>query len=766
MEALAGSHQVLVPRDWPSLRSAVAGDAVAVCLVDGDHPDRSRASRHIADLRDRFPDVGVVAFVESVEPDGYYQLGELGVDSIVVAGARAIQTRANVDFALTMARARQVQRILEKRVAAPGPRAVAWAIEHAGPDTSVERLASALGMTARALRDATHDAGLPSPTRLLVWGRLLLAGARLGDDGRRVEDVAFSLGYSTSTALGRAMKVHTGLTAAAVSRRGGLDTVLSGLLSMSGGGWEGPCDGPERTGDDGDPAEEGPRRPGDGRRRSGGAGKRSVMARLTLGGYAIILAGCASFGGSPIDRGPIDDALDTTPVDQMHFGILAVDAATGRTLYSHNAHRKFVPASNQKILVTATALSLMGPNYRFRTEVWATGELEGSFLDGDLVVVGSGDPSLSARYWESGTAALDAIADSLRNRGLTYIAGSSVVDVSAWDSTTVGPTWEVEDLRYSYGSTGGAFAIDEGEVEIIVSGGAAPGAPAGITWSPVGTENFVQSRLTMSPADSAIRVRPSYLPESRRLVLDGTVGENVMDTLSFALRDPVRQATAALSNALARSGIEVEGGWRVRWTEVEAQGRGCMIGTLDECEGAHRVFVLESPPLSEIVAGILEPSQNWMTEQLVRSLGARYGEEGSWNEGVDIVEAYLVNEVGVPPLDISSRDGSGLSAYNLVTPRAVVRILREMSLGAAATEYRAALAEPGEEGSTLEERLLDLEGRLFAKTGTISNVNSLSGYLVRDDGQEIIFSVLTNGSGLSAPPVRQAIDEVVRNLAH
>ncbi len=154
-----------------------------------------------------------------------------------------------------------------------------------------------------------------------------------------------------------------------------------------------------------------------------------------------------------------------------------------------------------------------------------------------------------------------------------------------------------------------------------------------------------------------------------------------------------------------------------------------------------------------------------MTEQMIRALGARYGNQGSWGEGVGVVESYLVNEVGVDSLDISARDGSGLSAYNLVTPRAMVRILQEMRDGPYADDFRQALARPGEEDSTLERRLLEFEGRVFAKTGTISNVNSLSGYLVRDDGREVIFSVLTNGSGLPASRVRAAIDDVVRGLA-
>lgn len=736
-DALGDVHDILLHRSWESLEKTLGAEAIDACLIDADHPDRDGAARRLMQLRKQFPGLALVACVDHEQAAHYFGLGSLGVDGFLVSGSQTVKLRADLDIALSTARGQQIGRHLTTRMPDPGPAALAWAVEHAGPDASVERFSAALGHSPRSLGDALRAVGLPSPSRVLLWGRLLLAGARLGTDRRTVEDVALSLGYSASTSLARAMKRHTGLTPAEVSRQGGMNAVREAFLSTN------PRDG------------DGPRHP---RHRA------TQVATLV---WSLALGGCATlgFGGAVVDRHSIEQVLASPPIDQIHVGIFAIDARTGRTLYAHNAKRKFVPASNQKLLVTATALSLLGPGYRFRTEVWATGSADGSYLEGDLVVVASGDPSMSSRYWESGTAALDAIADSLLQAGVEYVAGSTFIDVSAWDSTTVGPTWEVEDLRYAYGSTGGAFAIDEGEVEVIVTAGPAVGSPATIGWSPLGTEDFVRSRIRTSPPDSSTRVVPGYLPESRQLVLEGTIEWGTVDTMTFAMRDPVRQAAAALSRSIERAGIEMEGGWEIKWTKGERVGRGCLSGAVHECASSALLTVFESPPLSELIAGILKPSQNWMTEQLVRALGARYGAEGSWSEGVGVVEAYLVNEVGVDSLDISLRDGSGLSAYNLVTPRALVRILQEMHSGPYAAEYRSALAEPGEEGSTLEGRLLELEGRLFAKTGTISNVNSLSGYLVRDDGQEVIFSILTNGSGLPSSRVREAIHEIVRALA-
>jgi D-alanyl-D-alanine carboxypeptidase/D-alanyl-D-alanine-endopeptidase (penicillin-binding protein 4) len=452
-------------------------------------------------------------------------------------------------------------------------------------------------------------------------------------------------------------------------------------------------------------------------------------------------------------------------MDQVHFGVLAVDVESGRTMYARNARRKFVPASNQKILVTSTGLTLLGEEYRYATTLWATGPVDDGVLDGDLVLVGRGDPTLSARWWESGEAALSALADSLRSAGIRHVTGALVVDVSAWDSTTVGPTWEVEDLRYAYGSTGGAFAIDQGELQLMVEGAAHPGEAARVRWSPRGAPGYLTSNVLTWPADSTTRVRPSYLPESRKVVLNGHIGAGKIDTLRFAIRDPVRQATTTFAGILDETGVVLGGGSSIAWETGELIGRGCRSGSVSACTAAAPVAALQSPPLREIAAGILEPSQNWMTEQLIRTLGAERGDQGSWAEGIRVITRFLVEDVGVDSLDVAPRDGSGLSAYNLVTPRALVRILRFMASGASAQAYRRALAEPGEEGSTLSRRLQGLEGRLFAKTGTISNVNSLSGYLVREDGREVVFSILSNGSGLPSSSVRAAIDDVVRLLA-
>lgn len=528
--------------------------------------------------------------------------------------------------------------------------------------------------------------------------------------------------------------------------------------------------------------------------------------RALLGGAALWVAASACAGqtgtGSLAPMGTtdgvpapasaaavLDSVVATPPFDRALWGALAVDAVTGEVLLERNAGRLFVPASNQKVLSTAAALARLGPDWRFETSLWAAGPVTGGVLRGDLVLPGSGDPTLSSRTWPSAVAALEALADSLAAAGVAEVDGTLIVDASAWDSTAVPGTWQVYDLPWRYAASGGAFAVAEGETEVVVRGGTAPGHGVGVSWGPIGEAGFLVPRLVTVAADSASDYRPVWHPETRRLVLEGEVAAGELDTLRLATRDPVRQAAAALHRVLEARGIAVRGGWRVAWEPGEPIAGGCRTGRLPACGAARRLATLVSPPLATIARQILEPSQNWVAEQLLLALGRHApvdpgdggepgvdGGEGGDDNGVDgrratreggleVVRSFLVDDVGIDSLDVELHDASGMSPYNLVTPRALVAVHRHLRASPHAAIWRDALASPGEEESTLENRLPELQGRLFAKTGTISPVVSLSGTLVRDDGREVVFALTVDNSAFSASRVRGAMDRVVLALA-
>jgi len=319
-----------------------------------------------------------------------------------------------------------------------------------------------------------------------------------------------------------------------------------------------------------------------------------------------------------------------------------------------------------------------------------------------------------------------------------------------------------------------------------------------ITWSPAGTRDFVIGEImTVAQSDESARIRTTWLPESRVHRISGTIRAGSTDDIEVSTKVPVREARERMVQLLGEAGVAVLGltapvtGWvetpptssmlseraelmapptpvRLRqpiiWAEADSLPLGCDPDQIPYCDLEDPIAWIDSPTLLEIARGALEPSQNWITEQLLKTIGLETTGVASWTTGTAAVKEILNRRAAVDTLDLYLQDGSGLSAYNLITPRAVIAILTAMDRSPLSEDYRFALAAPGEEDSTLERRLSELDGRLQAKTGTLSNVNSLSGYVVTESGRRVVFSILTNGSGLDSSHMRAAIDDVARAL--
>lgn len=457
----------------------------------------------------------------------------------------------------------------------------------------------------------------------------------------------------------------------------------------------------------------------------------------------------------PADR--ISALFDAAPFDRMHIGALVVDVESGEVVYARDEHKRFVPASNQKVLTTLAALERWGPDYRFHTAIEADGDLgPDGILVGDLVVRGSGDPTLSERFYDDDEHPLRMLVDDLHAAGLRRVRGDLVIDALDWDSEVVEESWMWGDLAFGYGSVGGVFVLGEGRAVVEARAGAA-GGPVSLRWTPVGDPTRFRSAVRVVGAgedsDLSARIRRDGLG----VEVTGTLTPHEVDTIELSVQDPVGEAGLVLRRLLSDRGIDVDGSVVVRSDSLSCRTAGCGAGVA--------LAGLRSPPLIEIAAGILEPSQNWMAEQLLWSLGRTEGGRAGWEPGADAVAEILAEGFGIASDEMVVRDGSGLSAYNLVTPRALVSALTAAHRRPWAAAYARALAEPGEADSTLERRLDGLRGRVFAKTGTITHVTSLSGYIDTTDGRRLAFAILTNASGMRASEVRTVVDQAVRVLA-
>lgn len=486
----------------------------------------------------------------------------------------------------------------------------------------------------------------------------------------------------------------------------------------------------------------------------------AAVGRRAAAAIAFLAACAPSQPGTPSPRDPftiIDSVLASPPLEHTLWGVSVVDQASGQAIYAHNADRHFIPASNTKLVVAIVALGTLGPEWRFETPVLLVPPSDS--LGPDVLIAARGDPTWSDRFFADGTAPLDSIVGFLAAAGVRSVK-DIVVDASWFDDAPVHPTWEISDLPWSYAPPIEALAIDEGTFRVIVSPGTTPGAPAIVSTPLPRTQPFRSSVMT-DTAGSPIRIDVDYMQRSDTVHLSGTIAiTSAPDTSDLAVISPARSAAEALAYVFEKNGIAVHGHTRVLRDSAE-------VDTYLEMHGdtTHWIGRIRSAPLDSIVAAILQPSQNWIAEQVLKSLAAQLDSAGSWAVGVRLERRFLIDRMGIDSTAFYLRDASGLSVQNLLTPAATVQLLEYARSQPWGNAFHEALPSPGMRESTLENRLPGLAGRLRAKTGTITHVNSLAGYLQTDDGRMLTFSIMTNASGVSSAAVRRGIDRIVEALA-
>ncbi len=400
----------------------------------------------------------------------------------------------------------------------------------------------------------------------------------------------------------------------------------------------------------------------------------------------------------------------------------------GRVLYERNAHTLLMPASNRKLFTAAAVSSCIGLDHRFQTELW---------LDGDDVVLrGGGDPSLGGRYAFDRDAVFAPLVAALRARGISEIAGDLVADASLFDRTTLPPSWEWSDLPYYYAAPVDALGYNENVIGVVVDDCAKPV----VTTDPL----FI-------PATAKVTCAAGKEPEVHSDAGNAVVIEGEMpprfETL-IAAPSPALYAAQAFRDALRHAGITVRGSVRVNTAPREWR---------------ERVTAIESPLVFDLLAIVLKPSQNLYAETLFKDLSAGAA-PASYAASREVERAFLTGEAGVDGAEIRFEDGSGLSAHDLVTPAAVVTLLRWMDAPSRRGAWWQLLAQPGEEG-TLRRRLLPLASRLRGKTGSISGVNSLSGIVRGSKGGTRYFSIILNHHAAGSGEALRAIDAMASAIA-
>lgn len=459
----------------------------------------------------------------------------------------------------------------------------------------------------------------------------------------------------------------------------------------------------------------------------------------------------------------ISRRLDAPPFDRNLWGVVLMDI-NGRVLYERNAGRLFIPASNTKVVVAAVAAALLPADWTVTTSVYSTGPIVEGELRGDLVLYGRGDPTFSRRCYDVDTTAAGAcvedpleplrvLAGQLRARGIRTVTGKVVGDGSYFEPALVHPGWEGYDLNWWYAAPVSGLSLNDNSIDLEYGPGPAIGAPVVIAFSPDFGDVSLENRTSTSPPGTRRTIDFFRRPGSLDLWAEGTLAlDSGRRTEYFALPDPNYFAAQGLRKALADSGISVTGPTESTVDSVLYQS--IRLGP--------PLAEIASRPLRDWIFPILNTSQNFFAEMLLKQLGKQFGTGGSWQEGLDIERRFLIDSVGIDSTQFSFRDGSGLASSNVVTPMALAQLLAYIRRHPHYATFAAGLPQSGARGS-LKNRFggTPLDGRVRAKTGSISRVNSLSGYIETPKGRTLAFSILANNHTRNGSEMIRQIDSIV-----
>jgi len=488
--------------------------------------------------------------------------------------------------------------------------------------------------------------------------------------------------------------------------------------------------------------------------------RKSHPVSLVASGFCILhiaFAGCAARrtgpGGDATARLRADIIAETQKpgVSRASWGIVVDSLDRHDRLVDLNAGVLFVPASIAKLVSVATAAEAVGWDYRFETSLLTTGSVSQGRLFGDLVIVGSGDPSIGGR----GGGELSAFVAGVKAAGFERIEGRIVGDDDALEEPRPQLSWAWDDLGYTTGAIFGALNLAENRTIATVAPGPASGAPAGISLDSRADARPIVNRAVTGPSGSPSLVWPEQRPGESALTIAGSIPLGTQPIqLGISTGNPTLWFASVLRKWLIEEGIVVTG---------DAVDIDDLTPPPDRTD-AMTLFTYRSPTLAEIARPLLKDSINLYGEAFMR-LNADKGAFPTNDAALEGLQKRL-RAWGIPDGSYQLVDGSGLSRRDAISPEAIMTVLQRMSVSSGTSPFVAALPIAGVDGS-LAGRMKGTaaEGNVRAKTGTMSNIRSLAGYVTTRSREHLAFVVVINNFEGSGAEANQAIDAIAVRLA-
>jgi D-alanyl-D-alanine carboxypeptidase/D-alanyl-D-alanine-endopeptidase (penicillin-binding protein 4) len=476
----------------------------------------------------------------------------------------------------------------------------------------------------------------------------------------------------------------------------------------------------------------------------------------------------------------IASLLDQPKFASARWGVRIL-APGGTVVFERDADKSFMPASNMKLSTTSATLDAFGPGFKITTTVYATRRAGPSgVLKGDLILYGRGDPNLSPRFDTDDPERYDdlkpadtitpieKLADQIKARGIKIVEGDLIGDDSFFAGELLGPGWEWDDAQFYYGAEVSALTANDNSVSFTVTPAVRVGEPPSIKIQPRTSYLKIVNNAKTGEGGKA-RIGINRPLNSNTVEFFGSIprGAKAVEE-NIAVHDPAAFAATLLKEALARRGVRVRG--QVRRMDAVAR-----IDDPFEESKLVKVASVESQPLAEMLKVINKQSQNLHTELMLRQLGKLHSEARDLDEygrpkstdtlGNDIRRQFL-QKIGIETAPLSLRDGSGLARQDMVTPRSTTRLLEFMLTSPHVKTWRESLTTAGVDG-TLARRMRGTAAanNMRGKTGSLTYVNALSGYIMTKRGQQLILSMMGNNYTGPGREVTAVMDQICVMLA-
>lgn len=459
---------------------------------------------------------------------------------------------------------------------------------------------------------------------------------------------------------------------------------------------------------------------------------------------------------STITPQTLPDKIDSIIKDvsrSSKWGVKIMVAQTGMTLFETASDIGFIPASNRKLFTGALALTQLGPDYKFKTYLYRTGNIDAQgTINGNLVIKPSGDPTFSSSLYKG--APPDWVfrdwAKKVQAAGVHRVSGALLIDCSDWDMNDITPKgWAPRVKQDSYAPQTSPLTINENVTMVTVAPGP-DGKPAQVLFTPDAT-GYPVTNTTVSGKSGSVSVKRSF---QGPFEVSGNVSSK-RAILTIPMDNPTLYAAANLRHHLAEAGITIDGSVRIITSK----------NTLPGWKPETLLAMVESPRLADILSYMMKKSDNHMAEQIYVAVSSIKMGKGSYTNSRQM-EVQMLQKAGINPQAVQCYDGCGLSELNRVTPTAICKLLNYMLGQPSSQAYFDSMSISGRDG-TLRHRMgsSKMEGRVHAKTGTINGVKTLSGYLLLGPNQTLTFSFLVNNiRGISVSGTQDRICTVLASL--